>query len=625
MTRTASPRSRTVGGRSPMSRTLARLGALLGAVLVALAVLATPAYAETMPGDPIPKELKERAAGRTIGVNTENNQYCIVGEDNCRWPQDCEVPGGPCRNKKADDPAEREAARYLKEEGVSPEDSHYQSTKRFLANCVREHGSIDKCMVADLDDQKSLLEQWTEGKISEAASDALQEAAGAVGNGVVWLVKQFANIFNKTSVITLSKTGIGPMMGVMTAVSALVAAFLLLIQFGKLAVSQQAAPAVTAITGLAKWGVILAVYVTATQVALNWSDTFSTALINYTFNDGHGSGKDASAAMKAQLTGAFAGLIGGSGTVTAGAGALVTGSGFVPAAVGFVIVVGILCILAIAALWLEMQIRQAGIMILLIVMPLALAGQIADATNEWWPKARNALISLILMKPVIVLCFCIGFSSIEYSDGTGNVIVGLLIFLLACFAWPALAKFMTFTTVGTGSSAASGMLSSIGSSVSSYFGQPTSGQSGAGSSGGGSGFTQALESENESGAGGGGGGGSSWAKKLMGSQFQQGAGFKANAKGALKASKGTVGMGMQVAAMGKDVLESTAGNVAAHAGLDHAAQGGRHTVTPDRGREGSEEAAPPPAPAPMQEQGPSPLEGPRPTPPAPQPQNPEGD
>jgi hypothetical protein len=604
-----------------MRRALSRLGALLGAVLVALAVLATPACAGAKPPDPVPKELKKRAGDRTIGINTDNGEYCVVGADNCRWPQDCEVPGQKPCSKGGRSPDERKVDEYLKKHGADdPKSDKYKESRRFLLKCLKEHGSFKPCERQDYDEQKSLLEKWTAGKISQAASSALKETASAIGSGVVWLSKQFANIFNKTSIITLSETGIGPMMGIMTAVSALVATFLLLIQFGKLAVSQKGAPAVTAITGLAKWGVILAFYVTATQVALSWSDTFSTALINYTFNGGDGTKGDASAAMKAQLTGAFAGLIGGGGGATAGV-AVATGGAVVPAAIGFVIVIGILCFLGIAALWLEMQMRQAGIMILLTVMPLALAGQIADATNEWWPKARNALISLILMKPVIVLCFCIGFSSIEYSEGVGNVIVGLLIFLLSCFAWPTLAKFMTFTTVGAGNSAASGMLSSIGSSVSSYFGQPTSGGGGAGASGGGSGYTQALESENESGAEG--GGSSSWNRRIMGAQHQKGAGLWANTKAATKASLPTVGMGMQVAAMGKDILESSAQNVAAHAGLDHAAQGGRHVITPDKDKHRrSEEQAPAPSPAPTPEQDPAPSPQP---PPAPPPPNPEGD
>ncbi|WP_331739261.1 hypothetical protein [Streptomyces sp. NBC_01187] len=609
-----------------MRRALYRLGALLGAVLIALAVLATPAFSDAKPPDPVPKELKKRAGDRPIGINTDNGEYCVVGADNCRWPKDCEVPGQKACPKGGQSSDERTVDEWMKKNGADdPKSDKYKDNRRFLLKCLKEHDSLDPCVKRG--DRKSLLEKWTAGKISEAASSALKETAGAIGNGVVWLVKQFANIFNKTSVITLSETGIGPMMGIMTGISALVATFLLLIQFGKLAVTQKGAPAVTAITGLAKWGVILAFYVTATQVALNWSDTVSTALINYTFNGGDGTSADASAAMKAQLTGAFAALIGGGGGTTAGV-AVATGGAIVPAAIGFVIVIGILCFLAIAALWLEMQLRQAGIMILLVTMPLALAGQIADATNEWWPKARNALIALILMKPVIVLCFCIGFSSIEYSEGVGNVIVGLLIFLLACFAWPTLAKFMTFTTVGAGNSAASGMLSSIGSSVSSYFGQPTSGGGGAGGSGGGSGYTQALESENESGTE---GGGSSWNRRLMGAQHQKGAGLWPNTKAAVKAAGPTVGMGMQVAAMGKDILESSAQNVAAHAGLDHAAQGGRHVITPDKDRgRGSEEQAPAPAPAPTQEQDPSPSPSPQPPqpsepPPAPQPQSPEGD
>lgn len=575
-----------------MARPLARCATVLGTLLLVLLTLGSAAYAGAKPPDPIPEEL----AGARVGINKKTGEYCDVDTDKtgntCRAARDCELPGTVCVGEGSTDPEEarryeeNQLARWLEKADHNQPD--YEKIKKFLTDCVKK----DKKPFQECQNEgaykypppaKTPL-TWIAGKISEAAAKALEEAAGALGNSVIWLLKKFAGIFNSVSTIQLSKTGIGPVMGFMIGISALVATFLLLLQFGKLAVSQKGAPLVTAITGLAKWGVILGVYVTATQVALEWSDTFSTALINYTLNGGSGTSDDASKAMKEQLGTMFTGLVSGSGGATA-ATALVTGSGIAPASVGFVIVISILCILAVGMLWVEMLIRQAGIMILVTVMPLALAGQMSDATSEWWPKARNALITLILMKPVIVICFSIGFTAMGHAEGVRNVLVGLIIFLLSCFAWPAIAKFMTFTTASAGNSAASGMLSSIGSSVSSAFGGYNPSLGGAGTVGGGSGYTRALEADNANssgggdGGGGGGGGRGFWSKAMLGR--------KSGSFGSKVG--GTVGMGMQLAALGKDMLESTAQNTAAHAGLDHAAQGGRHVVVP---RRGAEEAAP---------------------------------
>lgn len=350
------------------------------------------------------------------------------------------------------------------------EQGNFDELNGYVTACVEKGGLFQQCLQDGQNtyppEAKSPV-SWAAGKISELASDALQEAARYIGKAVVWLLEEFAKIFNSSSTIDLSRTGIDSATGVMTTLSLVIATFLLLLQFGKVAVSQRGEPAATAVIGLAKWGVVSSVYVLATQTALSWSDAVSTWIINYTFEGGGSGEADATEAMQHQLGTLFGGLItGGGGAATVGT-ALITGEGVAAAAVGVIIVVGIVCILAIAALWLEVLLRQAGIMILVATMPVVLAGQLSDSTQEWWPKARNALIALILMKPMIVLCFAIGFGAMAEGQGVQNMFVGLVIFILACFAWPVLAKFMTFSTVGGGSAIASGLMSSVGSSAAS--------------------------------------------------------------------------------------------------------------------------------------------------------------
>ncbi|MET9933807.1 hypothetical protein [Streptomyces sp. NPDC006324] len=175
------------------------------------------------------------------------------------------------------------------------------------------------------------------------------------------------------------------------------------------------------------------------------------------------------------------------------------------------------------------------------------------------------------------------------------------------------ARNMTFTTNGDGNSTASGIISSVGSSMSSMFGgyQPAPG--GAGFVGGGRGYTQALEDDNANVATSGSnsaGGGSFWGKAAAGLKAFGGA------------VAGPVGLGLQVAAAAKDTLESTAQNTAANAGLGPAASGGRHVVIPSRGsggvpagepeapaqsEEGDSVPAPEPAPAPAGESAPPPV------------------
>lgn len=536
------------------------------------------------PKDP-PKEWTD--GGIAWGLDEKGN-YCILDQaDHCHFATDdppsgidiCGGADGTGSNSPDCSDEDRHAyemRRLEKWHKAYPKDSpEYEKLNKYVTDCVTKGGTFEDCLREGGNKYpppaKGPLD-WVAGKISEMASDALQEAANYIGKAVVWLLSEFAKVFNSASTIDLEQTGIGSVTGLMTALSVVIATFLLLLQFGKVSLSQRGEPAATAFAGLAKWAVISSVYVLATQTALTWSDAVSTWIINYTFEGGGSGEADATAAMQHQLGTLFGGLItGGGGAATVG-GALITGEGVAAAAVGVIIVIGIVCILAIGALWLEVLLRQAGIMILVATMPVVLAGQMSDSTQEWWPRARNALIALILMKPMIVTCFAIGFGAMAEGKGAQNMFVGLVIFLLACFAWPVLAKFMTFSTVGAGSSVASGLMSTIGYSASSATGGYRPEIAGAGAVGGGSNYTRALEQDTAQ-------------SMASGSNASAGRGFGSQVAR-------SIALPLQVLAAGKDVLESGMANTAAHAGLDHGAPGGRHAVIAPRRSGGGAEAAP---------------------------------
>lgn len=533
------------------------------------------------------------SAGSPVGVDNKGN-YCLYDEIDdesiCRMPEAGEMPGtvdicegadgtgaANCSREGRHAFEKRQLEKWRKDYPNKADDPNYVKLNKFITDCVDKGGTFRDCQHKGEDKYSPKAKNpftWVAGKVSEMASNALKEAARYIGKSVVWLLEEFAKVFNDSSTIDLSKVGIGKPKGIMTVLALLVATFLLLLQFGKVAISQRGEPAATAVTGLAKWGIISSVYVIATQTALTWSDAVSTWIINYSFHGGGSGAGDATKAMQQQLGTLFGGLItGGGGAATVGT-ALIAGEGVTAAAVGVIIVVGVVCILAIAALWIEVLLRQAGIMILVATMPVVLAGQLSDATQEWWPKARNALIALVLMKPMIVLCFAIGFGAMSEGDGVQNMFVGLVIFVLACFAWPVLAKFMTFSTVGGGSAIASGIMSSIGSSAASMGGGYRPEMGGAGAVGGGSAYTRALEQDTAQTA-------------VSGSNAMQSTGSGTGAGSAGKRAfgsrvMGTIGLPLQVLAAGKDTLESGMASTAGHAGLDHGAAGGRHVVIAQR-------------------------------------------
>ncbi|MEV7699939.1 hypothetical protein AB0O62_25800 [Streptomyces sp. NPDC086779] len=578
-------------------------------------------HAEYGPPEPPPEEWA--ADGDVAGIDTQGH-WCVLDfgatDGDCGPAEAGDLPGtiGVCesadgnaaRNCSETDRRQYENLRLDKwRKAYDQDQGNFDELNGYVTACVERGGLFQQCLQGGQNtyppDAKSPV-SWAAGKISELASDALQEAARYIGKAVVWLLEEYAKIFNSSSTIDLSRTGIDSATGVMTTLSLVIATFLLLLQFGKVAVSQRGEPAATAVIGLAKWGVVSSVYVLATQTALSWSDAVSTWIINYTFEGGGSGEADATEAMQHQLGTLFGGLItGGGGAATVGT-ALVTGEGVAAAAVGVIIVVGIVCILAIAALWLEVLLRQAGIMILVATMPVVLAGQLSDSTQEWWPKAHNALIALILMKPMIVLCFAIGFGAMAEGQGVQNMFVGLVIFILACFAWPVLAKFMTFSTVGGGSAIASGLMSSVGSSAASAGGGYRPEMGGAGAVGGGSAYTRALEQDTAQTAASG-----SHAAPVSGSGA---GGSAAGGAGRSFGSKvfGTVALPLQLLAAGKDTLESGMASTAGHAGLDHGAAGGRHVVIAQRSAAAASAHPPAARPEGAAAQSPAPVQPPPP-------------
>jgi len=161
------------------------------------------------------------------------------------------------------------------------------------------------------------------------------------------------------------------------------------------------------------------------------------------------------------------------------------------------LIFGLLAVVIAFVLWVEILFRNVAIVILVAMAPIAAAGTVLESTSGWWTKARSALIQLILLKPVIALCFAIGFSTFGAASDLIGVIAGFVTLGLAAFAWPLLARFMTFTEGGHGHSAVTGLLgATAGAMAGRRLGAPASGPSATQ----GSNYTLALERQNDSSA-----------------------------------------------------------------------------------------------------------------------------
>jgi len=119
---------------------------------------------------------------------------------------------------------------------------------------------------------------------------------------------------------------------------------------------------------------------------------------------------------------------------------------------------GLIGIGVVLLLWLELVLRNAVFCVLVASAPIAAAGQIGSSTTEWWRKLVKAGVQLAMIKPVIALVFVIGFDTAGNATGITGAISGMAVLFMAVFAWPAIGRLFTFTSVTVGGSMGAGAL-----------------------------------------------------------------------------------------------------------------------------------------------------------------------
>jgi hypothetical protein len=119
---------------------------------------------------------------------------------------------------------------------------------------------------------------------------------------------------------------------------------------------------------------------------------------------------------------------------------------------------GLLGIVVVLVLWFELVLRNAVFCVLVATAPIGAAGQIGSSTQEWWRKLVKAGVQLAMVKPVIALVFVIGFDMAGSSTGITGLISGMAVLFMAVFAWPAIGRFFTFTSVAMGGAMGTGAL-----------------------------------------------------------------------------------------------------------------------------------------------------------------------
>ena len=264
-------------------------------------------------------------------------------------------------------------------------------------------------------------------------SSAWQQVCQSFADAASSLLKEFAKGFAAIPDPDLRSAGISSVFGVSLGIAAVVAGLLLIGQVIRTGWTHDGSALVTAMTGIAKAALAFLLTLAVGTAALAASDGITSVIVQQSFRPPKGQTITAAQELADKLGDLF------------GAAGLASADPVLPAAL--LLIFGIVGILLVIVLWFELLLRNAAIAVLIATSPIAAAGQLSETTKSWWHKLVSATIQLIILKPVIALVFAVGLNLTAQPGTVENLLEGMLVLVLAVFAWPAVARFFAFANV----------------------------------------------------------------------------------------------------------------------------------------------------------------------------------
>jgi hypothetical protein len=126
------------------------------------------------------------------------------------------------------------------------------------------------------------------------------------------------------------------------------------------------------------------------------------------------------------------------------------------------LILGLLGVLLGALQWVLGFVRQAGILVLAALLPLAAAGSINDSTKVWLNRMFPWLVTLVFYRPMAALIYMIGFEFLGTGADVTTAMTGLMVLVLAVIAMPAMLRFFSWAGVSMSSGGGAVMAGAIG-------------------------------------------------------------------------------------------------------------------------------------------------------------------
>ncbi|MEY9911843.1 hypothetical protein ABIA35_008100 [Catenulispora sp. MAP12-49] len=275
-------------------------------------------------------------------------------------------------------------------------------------------------------------ESAVSGAVGDVASSAWDSICHSFADAFTSVLKWFGGVF--TSMPDPDLGSIHGVYAISLTLGMVVAMFLLVLQAGSVVWTRSGAPLAQALTGLPKAALASLLTLAVSGQIMAASDDVAKWIVSSS-----GSSLDG---FSQRLTVLLA-LSAPSGPA-------------IPSVL--LLLFGLTGIGVVLVLWSELVLRNAVFCVLVATAPIAAAGQIGSSTTEWWRKLVKAGVQLAMVKPVIALVFVIGFDTAGNATGITGVISGMAVLFMAVFAWPAIGRFFTFTSVSMGGAIGAGAL-----------------------------------------------------------------------------------------------------------------------------------------------------------------------
>ena len=271
------------------------------------------------------------------------------------------------------------------------------------------------------------------GAVAGAAADSIAESWGqAWRDAAVWIIRNTVGWWTNVGSVDLAGSSTGTISGYTIPLTVGVAVVGLLVCAIRTMIAGKRDPLVDATRGLGAMVLATTLGVPLTVLTLAFGDVFSAWVL-----DAAASGRAADKLI------ALAGL----DTIDSA---------------GAAIILGIVMFLSGLIQAVLMIFREASVVILAAMIPLAASGQFMRSTRGWLPKVTGWLLALVFYKPAAALVYAAALTIWGDGDGLKENLTGVVLLVMSTFCVLPLMKLFSFVAESADAKARGGVATAAG-------------------------------------------------------------------------------------------------------------------------------------------------------------------